>query len=115
MTKARDRDLGMNREITRRDILHGVGGFAAASIIPGTAMAGASLLASAKIPPTYPPALTGLRGSHVGSFEIAHELAREGRRDWGKVEDIDSDVYDLVGVGAGLQGGGATCGGRGGE
>ncbi len=104
MTKARDRDLGMNREITRRDILHGVGGFAAASLFPGGAYAGESLLASARIPPNYPPALMGLRGSHVGSFEIAHELAREGRRDWGPVEDVDGDVYDLVVVGAGLSG-----------
>lgn len=29
----------------------------------------------------YPPALTGFCGSHVGSFEIAHELAWHGRRD----------------------------------
>ena len=27
----------------------------------------------------YPPALTGLRGQHPGSFEVAHALAREGR------------------------------------
>ena len=52
----------------------------------------------------YPPALTGLRGSHVGSFETALELALKGRRDWGAVEEPDSDVYDLVVVGGGLSG-----------
>ena len=28
---------------------------------------------------SYPPALTGLRGSHVGSFDVGHEI-RDGRR-----------------------------------
>jgi spermidine dehydrogenase len=52
----------------------------------------------------YPPARTGLRGSHVGSFETALELALNGRRDWGAVEEPDPDVYDLVVVGGGLSG-----------
>ncbi|MEM7279676.1 MAG: NAD(P)-binding protein, partial [Pseudomonadota bacterium] len=51
-----------------------------------------------------PPGLTGLRGSHKGSFEVAHALVREGRRDWGPVEMRDSSVYDLVVVGAGISG-----------
>jgi hypothetical protein len=32
-----------------------------------------------KDPNYYPPAKTGLRGSHVGSFEVAHSL-RDGRQ-----------------------------------
>ncbi|MCP3998624.1 MAG: NAD(P)-binding protein, partial [bacterium] len=52
----------------------------------------------------YPPALTGLRGSHAGSFEVAHRLARTGRRDWGTVERADSQIYDLVVVGGGFSG-----------
>jgi len=28
----------------------------------------------------YPPALTGLRVSHPGSFEVAHQVGREGQR-----------------------------------
>jgi len=52
----------------------------------------------------YPPALTGFRGSHVGSFEVAHQLPRTGRRDWGTVQRPDSDIYDLVVVGGGLSG-----------
>jgi len=51
----------------------------------------------------YPPLLTGLRGSHPGSFEVAHALAREGRRDFGPVAGTD-EVYDLVVVGGGVSG-----------
>jgi spermidine dehydrogenase len=49
----------------------------------------------------YPPIRTGLRGSHAGSFEVAHQL-RNGRR-WEDVEDTD-ESYDLVVVGAGISG-----------
>ena len=52
----------------------------------------------------YPPALTGLRGDHPGSFEIAHQLAREGRREWGAVMEPDPEIYDLVVVGGGISG-----------
>ena len=34
-----DRKLGMNRNISRRDVLHGVGAIAAASFVPGRAFA----------------------------------------------------------------------------
>jgi spermidine dehydrogenase len=50
----------------------------------------------------YPPAATGFRGSHPGSFEVAHAL-RDGER-----FDIDgltdADTVDLVIVGAGISG-----------
>jgi len=104
MKKSRDRDLGMNRRITRRDILHGVGALATAGWMPGKALADQVLASEGGLSAAYPPALTGLRGSHVGSFEVAHELAREGRRDWGPVEETETDEYDLVIVGAGLSG-----------
>jgi spermidine dehydrogenase len=51
----------------------------------------------------YPPLRTGLRGSHPGSFEVAHELVWQGRTDWGPVSDTD-ETYDLVVVGAGISG-----------
>ena len=69
--KPGDRELGMVRRISRRDLLHGIGGLAAASFAPGTVLAQTGGSA-----PYFPPALTGLRGSHAGSFEVAHELAR---------------------------------------
>ena len=97
-----DRKLGMDRSITRRDVIHGIGAIGAGFVIPG------SLLGCAKRPASessyYPPALTGLRGNHDGGFEVAHALAREGRTDWGPVQKPDSLVYDLVIVGAGLSG-----------
>ena len=99
--KSRDRNLGMDRTISRRDLLHGMGTLAAGALytqhnplfaLEHTGAAG------------YPPALTGFRGSHVGSFEVAHQLARTGRRDWGVIQGPDSDIYDLVVVGGGLSG-----------
>jgi spermidine dehydrogenase len=50
----------------------------------------------------YPPASTGMRGSHPGSFEVAHAL-RDGERF--DVDGIaDTDDVDLVVVGAGISG-----------
>ena len=64
--------------------------------------AGAQATATAQdAPGYYPPALTGLRGSHPGSFEAAHAL-----RD-GAVAQSGTDLgetYDLVVVGGGISG-----------
>ncbi len=51
----------------------------------------------------YPPALTGMRGSHPGSFEVAHSVA------WGGVKyprpaTQTESTYDLVIVGGGVSG-----------
>ena len=54
-----DRNLGMDRSISRRDLLLGMGAFAASAFIPSRAFAD-------EIGPGYPPGLTGMRGSHVG-------------------------------------------------
>ncbi len=94
----------MNRRISRRDVLHGIGAAATSSLVPGKALADAVLAAETSASAYYPPALAGMRGSHPGSFEVAHALAREGKRDWGPVEDDDGDAYDLVVVGAGISG-----------
>jgi len=55
-------------------------------------------------PGYYPPTSEGLRGSHPGSFEVAHQM-RDGKR-WDKPGDSidDGEEYDLVVVGAGLSG-----------
>ena len=99
---SKDRKLGMNQQISRRDVLHGVGAIAAASFVPGHAFAD-QMLAIEKAG-VYPPALTGMRGNHPGSFDVAHELAREGKVDWGAYSEPDSGVYDLVVVGGGISG-----------
>jgi len=53
--------------------------------------------------PYNPPTWTGMRGSHPGAFERAHELAREGREDWGGVTET-GETYDLIVVGGGASG-----------
>ena len=51
----------------------------------------------------YPPALTGLRGSHPGAFEVAHRLAREGETFDFSGKPVEEE-YDLVVVGGGISG-----------
>ena len=108
LMKSTDHGLGMNRPITRRDFIHEVGALSAASMFPVSALAEQILATDSNSVPlnnsSYPPALTGMRGNHAGAFEVAHQLAREGRRDWGSIHEHDSDVYDLVVVGAGISG-----------
>jgi spermidine dehydrogenase len=98
-----DRDLGLGRAITRRDFLNGIamtaGGLAAAwwaELGPGARAAAAAA--------PYPPALTGLRGSADGTYEVAHEL-RDGTI-WKKhpAAADTGERYDLVVVGGGLSG-----------
>jgi spermidine dehydrogenase len=97
MTRRRDRELGLHAPISRRDFLNGTlvfaSALAASSVAPRT---GASTGAA------YPPAATGLRGSHVGSFEVAHALGREGAEF--PTEGPVVGEFDLVVVGAGLSG-----------
>ncbi len=104
--KTRDRKLGMNCPITRRDLLHGAGLLAGSSMLPGLALADAVLAAekAGQSPFPYPPGLTGMRGNHPGSYDSAHSLAREGRRSWGLAHEADDGIYDLVVVGAGVSG-----------
>ncbi len=102
--KKLNRYLGMDRPISRRDFIHGVGALSAVSIFPMSVLAGQkgnNLRYSGEI---YPPALTGMRGNHAGSFEVAHQLSLEGRHNWGSVLEPDSEVYDLVVVGGGISG-----------
>ena len=54
-------------------------------------------------PSYYPPALTGLRGSHPGSKENAHSQAWAKQKNWGSTTNL-KEGYDLVVVGGGLSG-----------
>jgi spermidine dehydrogenase len=112
-SRSRDRYLGMDRPITRRDFLNGiaVGAAAAASgplLAASPDSAAGAVPGAAPLPPGaqdafgyYPPLLTGLRGNHPGSFEDAHTL-RDGKN-WPDATDTGEE-YDLIVVGAGLSG-----------
>src|SRR4029077_11181920 len=52
-------------------------------------------------PRYYPPGLTGLRGSHVGSFVVAHSL--RDVKQWPDASE-DKESYDLIVVGGGISG-----------
>ena len=103
-----DRDLGMDRAITRRDFLNGV------SIAIGTSLvmpreleaamkAEAAQQAAAANGDNYPPSRTGLRGSYPAAVEPVVQL-NDGKR-W-EVADAENtnETYDLVVVGAGMSG-----------
>ena len=92
----------MSEKITRRDFLNGVALTTGAGVLaPSNLWALESLEADA-VNATYPPTLTGMRGSHAGSFEVAHALAWESRKP--ARYDALEEHYDLVVVGAGMSG-----------
>jgi spermidine dehydrogenase len=110
--RSRDRLLGMDQPITRRDFLNGIaigttavvsGPLLAASLSEPSVATGAEKLPAAAQDAFgyYPPLLTGLRGSHPGSFEDAHAL-RDGQT-WPTATDTGEE-YDLIVVGAGISG-----------
>ncbi|ULX54025.1 alcohol dehydrogenase [Cupriavidus taiwanensis] len=85
--------------ITRRDFLNGTAlaiaaGLAPAQLLHAQPRAGAPSAA-------YPPALTGLRGNHAGTYTLAHSLAREGAK---YPAVLAREAFDLVVVGGGLSG-----------
>ena len=109
MKDARDRELGMDRPITRRDFLNGVaiglGSMAVSSVLTGCNRRGVLDSTFVQHGPEYNPAAEGeMRGDHLGSFEIAHQL-RDGTfwQTAGSPATTD-DTYDLIVVGAGLSG-----------
>jgi spermidine dehydrogenase len=103
MSDHTDRDLGMHRNITRRDFLNGIAVTAGAALLPWQLFA-AGDADPTKSPDYYPPALTGLRGSHPGSFDAAHSL-RDGTfwESAGTPQDT-GETYDLIIVGGGISG-----------
>ncbi|MEH6551773.1 MAG: NAD(P)-binding protein [Pseudomonadales bacterium] len=90
----------MKNTITRRDFLNGAALTIAATAVPYRALALGNVATSTT--DYYPPLLTGMRGSHKGSFEVAHALARYGKRPT-EYQPLDEE-YDLVVVGGGISG-----------
>lgn len=87
--------------ISRRDFLNGM----ALSLVAGTTLSPMEILAvqANEGGAYYPPALTGLRGSHPGSFEVAHDLAWAGKK-FPRPSTLTDTLYDLVIVGGGISG-----------
>ena len=81
--------------ITRRDFLNGTALAIASGLTPAAQIAAD--------PVRYPPALTGMRGQHTGSFEVAHAFACEGQR-FGVDQAAVDESYDLVVVVGGISG-----------
>ena len=81
--------------ITRRDFLNGTALTIASGLTPNAQLDA--------VPSWYPPAMTGMRGQHPGSFETAHAFARDGR-DFGIDDAAVEQSYDLVVVGGGISG-----------
>ncbi len=89
------------KKITRRDFLNGT------QVAIGASLFTPWVEALGSIPPDfslakdyYPPALTGLRGSHDGSWEVMHSLVAGARPKPPRSEE----EYDLVVVGGGISG-----------
>ena len=107
----RDAELGMNREITRRDFLNGVAMGTGAALMSASLSASELLAAGAldefapeKSPDYYPPARMGMRGNHDGSFAFAHRM-RDGASADSLGEPVQTgESYDLVVVGGGISG-----------
>ncbi len=108
---AKDKELGMGSEITRRDFLNDVAIGAGATLLGGTVGADTLLAAAVldefapeKAPDYYPPARMGIRGNHDGTFTFAHRLRDgEGADSFGELVNT-GESYDLVVVGGGISG-----------
>ena len=94
-----DHELGMGRPIARRDFLNG-----AAMAVAGVGALGWAARRARAQPGHYPPAATGYRGHHQGSWETMHGV-RDGTfwQNAGAPEPT-GERYDLVVVGGGISG-----------
>ena len=99
-----DKELGMDRPITRRDFMQGAAMAMAAAVTPGPSLFAQQAAEVQNTPGYDPPAAHGLRGSHPGSFEVSHRL-RDGSF-WANAGQPEStaESYDLIVVGGGISG-----------
>lgn len=93
-----DRELGLNGSISRRDFLNG------AAVAFGASAIGRIPLAHGADASPYPPALTGLRGQHDGSFEILHQIRDKAFWKAAGAAGETGETYDLIVVGGGISG-----------
>ena len=101
--------LALGDGITRRDFVDGVaiaiGAAASGGLLPRFIAAAAAEEAAAQdAAGYYPPALSGLRGNHPGSFETAHALRDTDFWSHAGAIAATGEDYDLVVVGGGISG-----------
>jgi spermidine dehydrogenase len=106
--ESRDREMGMGRHITRRDFLNGIAvgvGALGSRGLPAFALPTQTRSSAGRgAADFYPPALTGMRGSQAGSYDVAHAV-RDGTFWQSAGAPIDTgESYDLIVVGAGISG-----------
>ena len=100
----------VTKQIKRRDFVSGVaigaGGLLLAGCTDDRPVSFANEVPRGGLAPSsgsyYPPTLTGMRGSHEGSYEVAHSLSWRGEKP-ADYQLLD-EHYDLVVVGAGMSG-----------
>ena len=100
----------MSYKITRRDLVGGIAIGAGGLLLGGCDRKSTSPLETAALPNPhsrnysgyYPPTETGMRGSHEGSYEVAHALSWQGQKP-SAYRSLD-EHYDLAVVGAGMSG-----------
>lgn len=93
----------MTTRVTRRDFLNGIAISVGGGLLTPTQLFGQVVpLGENADAAYYPPTLTGMRGSHKGSFEVAHALAWQGKKP-AQYHPLN-EHYDLVVVGAGISG-----------
>ena len=84
-------------QITRRDLLNGMAIGTVGAMLPAYGGEPGMSLDTSRSPEGlstyYPPTLTGMRGSHAGSFEVAHALAWQGQKP-GSYEVLNELVAD---------------------
>ena len=90
----------MNKGIARRDFIQATVLTSLGLMLPTSCLVATN---ENELPNDYyPPVKTGMRGSHDGSYETAHALAREGIQFDNPIDS--SEYYDLIVVGAGISG-----------
>ena len=110
MSDPRDKDLGLDRPIERRDFLNGVALTVGAGLVSPRVLLGlpgdapGDDFAPEKAASYYPPALTGLRGSHRRAPSKAAHALRDGCVRSRPAPRTRGESYDLVVVGAGISG-----------
>ena len=95
----RDRTLGMDRPITRRDFMNGV-----ALTIGATAIGSVAPHAFAATPSGDPAKLTGMRGHSETAMSVMHAVRDGTFWDSAPAPTATGEHYDLVVVGGGISG-----------